>query len=130
MSAELYICNVKYIHLKENVPQCVLHGLEDYELKTVAVAHQSFEHLHALVVENCPCGYVCVDPIELHHEVLWESSLRVSPHPNGHFVIERDRLFHPIYDEEYMRLWHPKVKAKDWHTPISVCVEVKKSALA
>lgn len=67
------------------------------------VRHTSFRTLHEAVVLGCPPDYVCVEPIALHHEVLWESG--------------RDVLHHAIEESEYPVLWPPTAGE-----PLPVCV--------
>ena len=122
-------CTVKYIHMKDGIPKDTLHNLEDYEFAKADVAHGSFQELLDAVHLHCPPSYVCVDPVALHHEILWESSLRLNP-AGTHYVVERDQLFHAIDEVEYARLqWtvEPKTPGAKPHL-LSVCVDINQTS--
>jgi hypothetical protein len=111
-------CLVKYIHLKDVKPS-VLHTTEDYELSSAVIGHSSYEEMETNVMQNCPEGFVCFDPITLHHEVLWKTSLKAGA--NG--LVEVDQLFRPIDMYDYANIrWgasHADARA------VSVCVHIE-----
>jgi hypothetical protein len=98
---------IKYIHLKEGLnPNFNLHKLEDYEYKRTIFCHNSFDHLVATVQDLCPEGFKCVQPLALHHEIIWCMNS------------EREQLYRPIDRTDYCAInW-----AKHPVTPI--CVEI------
>lgn len=109
-------CVVKYIHLKD-LDHTHLHNLSDYEYSTAHLTHSDYPDLEAKVHAACPEGFVCVDPIALHHQLLWESSLRAT-----HLgVIERDNLYHAIDAGDYSDIQWGKTNTP----PISICVEIE-----
>ena len=109
-------CIIKYIHLKDLRTEH-LHTLQDYEYCKASITHCNYEELEAKVQAACPVGFTCVDPIALHHELLWESSLKSTGS-----VIERDNLFHVVDASDYQDIhWNiPNTP------PVSVCVEIEK----
>jgi hypothetical protein len=105
------VCQVKYICL-EDIPGLKRLVPHDFERKTCYVAHTFFDALHAEVFSHCPPGFKCVEPIALHHEVLWSKSLT----RKGAMVV-RDELHHALEEEEYPYL--------DWSKgDISLCVDI------
>jgi hypothetical protein len=115
---DMNCCVVKYIHLKD-LDLTVLHTTQDYEYSSATVHHNSYEEMENAVRENCPSGFVCFDPITLHHEVLWKTSLRA----NEHGLIEVDQLFQPIDDMDYAAMrWGVGGDSKP-----SVCVQIERS---
>ena len=119
VQSEMNCCVVKYIHLKD-LDRSVLHSTQDYEYSSATIHHNSYEELEAAVQAKCPDGFVCFDPITLHHEVLWKTSLRA----NQHGLIEVDQLFQPIDDTDYAAMrWGTESDSK----PPSVCVQIERS---
>lgn len=118
-------CMVKFIHLEDMNPTH-LHTLADYEYSTAYVSHSNYAELETNVHAACPNGFKCIDPIALHHEILWESSLKVTPRADGHHVVERDNLFHAIDESDYTDIHWTKPNCD----PISVCVEIEKQSQA
>ncbi len=115
-------CLVKYIHMKD-VKLSVLHTTEDYELSSAVIGHSSYEEMETKVLQNCPEGFVCFDPITLHHEVLWKTSLRAGA--TG--LVEVDRLFRPVDMYDYLAIqWG--ASHTDAHK-MSVCVQIEPSDL-
>ena len=111
-------CTVKYIHLRD-VPPADLHSISDYEMHKTTVFHSTFNELHTAVFEACPMGWVCQEPLALHHEVMWSTGV-VS---NG-VVLSRDHLKHAIEESEYGILWRTS------STCISICVDIEPATLA
>jgi hypothetical protein len=111
-------CLVKFIHLKDVNPS-VLHTTEDYELSSAVIGHTSYQEMETGVQENCPDGFVCFDPITLHHEVLWKTSLRAGA--NG--LVEVDQLFRPIDMFDYTAIRWGASHA-DAHS-MSICVQIE-----
>ena len=89
-------CLVKYIHLKDVNPS-TLHTTQDFEYSSAVIDHTSYEEMEQKVLEHCPQGFVCFNPITLHHEVLWRTSLRAA----GNGLVEVDQLFQPIDNTDY-----------------------------
>ena len=89
-------CLVKYIHLKDVDPS-ILHTTQDFEYSSAVIGHTSYEEMEQKVLEHCPQGFVCFNPISLHHEVLWRTSLRAA----GNGLMEVDQLFQPIDNTDY-----------------------------
>jgi hypothetical protein len=110
---------IKYIHIKDEIPKEALHNLQDYEFAKAETSHSTFQELVNEVHRKCPAGYECIDPVALHHEVVWESSLRL--HASGsHYVIEHDQLRHAIDEAEYALLKWTDKSLK----PVSLCVHI------
>ncbi len=105
---------VKYIHLKD-VDMSTLHTTDDYELEKAVTSHASYAEMELAVRQKCPSGFVCQQPIALHHEVLWRLMLR----KNGKNLIEVDELSQPIGCADY--------DAIQWSEDpmLSVCVHVE-----
>ena len=120
-------CTVKYIHMKDGIPKDTLHNLEDYEFAKADVAHASFQELLDAVHGHCPDHYECVDPVALHHEILWESSLRLNP-AGTHYVVEHDQLVHAIDEAEYARLKWTVAAMTDKPHLLSVCVDINQTS--
>lgn len=107
-------CKIKYICLTDLVGP-LQSTPKNFERKTCFVTHSSFQTLHDMVFFNCPPGFSCVEPIALHHEVLWSKSLT----RKGAMVV-RDELHHALEAEEYHAL--------DWSKgDISLCVDIEKT---
>ncbi len=115
-------CLVKFIHLKDIDP-AKLHTIQDYEFCSAVICHTSYEEMERKVVENCPPNFVCFEPITLHHEVLWKTSLKAGE--NG--LVEVDHLFQPIdvYDYNAIR-WG---QSRDDAHMLSVCVQIQHSVV-
>ena len=111
-------CLVKYIHLKDVDPS-VLHTTQDYELCSAVINHTCYEDMEKQVDRNCPDGFMCFDPITMHHEVLWKTSLRAGE--NG--LVEVDQLFQPIDAVDYMAIRWGASK-NDAHMT-SICVQIE-----
>ncbi len=116
-------CKVKYIHLAAVDPN-LFHVATDYELATKIVQHRKFKELHEAVFNQCPEGFVCKEPLALHHEVLWSSGIRVveSTGENEIVRLEQDELHHAIEEGEYSVLWNP---SKPSNPLLSICVDVE-----
>ena len=98
---------IKYIHLKQGLnPNFNQHKIEDYELKRTIFTHTSYADMVEQVNGYCPSDFKCINPLALHHEILWYMNK------------EQDRVFCPIDQTDYARInW-----SKQPITP--VCVEV------
>lgn len=115
-------CVVKYIHLK-SIDPTTLHTTEDFEFSKAQISHSSFEEMENWVKLKCPHDFVCFDPVALHHEVLWRTSLRA----NGNGIVEVDQLFQPIDDLDYMTIkW---CKSPTEAHMVSVCVHVEQQVM-
>lgn len=111
-------CVVKYIHLKDLTPD-VLHTTQDFEYGCAVIRHSSYEEMEMEVGKNCPQGFVCFNPITLHHEVLWRTSLKAAE--NG--LVEVDQLFQPIDSTDYEAIqWN---HACDEANMLPVCVHIQ-----
>ena len=111
-------CVVKYIHLKDIDPT-TLHTTQDFEYSNVLVNHSSYDEMEQCVKNNCPDNFICFDPVTLHHEVLWRTSLRA----NGSGLVEMDQLFQPIDNSDYVAVrW---CKSPDESPMLSVCVHIE-----
>ena len=115
-------CAIKYIHLRPDAPNCILHDPADFELDQKVVEHSTYDELHNEVFRNCPEGYECIEPIALRHEVLWSLGMNFLRDENGNLVAERDELHHALEEKEYWTL--------NWRDPyhmICLCVDVQES---
>lgn len=111
-------CLVKFIHLKDVDPS-IWHTTEDYELSSAVVSHSTYDDMEKEVQKHCPEGFMCFDPITLHHEVLWKTSLRKGE--NG--LVEVDQLFQPIDTYDYMAIrWG---SSPDDAHKTSICVQIE-----
>jgi len=112
-------CLVKYIHLKDVNPS-VLHTTQDFEFSSAVIGHSSLEEMERKVAEHCPPDFTCFNPIALHHEVLWRTSLREA----GNGLVEVDQLFQPIDDIDYMAIqWN---RSLDESPMLSTCVHIQR----
>ena len=109
---------VKYIHLKD-VDPFLLHTTRDYEFYSAVIGHSSYEEMEKRACELCPEGFVCLDPIALHHEVPWKTSLTTGK--NG--MVELDQLFRPIDAADYTAIRWGASRDDAHSTPICVQIE-------
>ena len=92
------------------IDHSVFHTADEFEVGTRTVKHSTFQELHDAVFLACPKDFVCVEPIALHHEVLWTMGLSLTVDVNGEHVFERDQLHHAVEEEEYESLPWGKIK--------------------
>lgn len=76
------ITNVKYINPKGDPEKSFVQKIAPYE-------NNNYEDLRRKIKANCPDGFVCLEPIALYHEIVYDKT--------G----EHDRLRHAIEIEEY-----------------------------
>jgi hypothetical protein len=125
------MCNVKYIHLDPAKidPDCAkpveFHEAIDYEFCMKPIRHNDFADMHRKVVDKCPNGFECREPLALFHEVMWSCGSEVDEESGERrwVRLERDRLRHAIEKDEYNILW-PDGKA-DGET-LSICVDIER----
>ena len=92
------------------------HSADKFVIHRCHVEHQTFGELHHKVFRGCPPDYICVEPIALHHEVLWTMGFVPSVGVNGNRFVERDQLRHAVEEQEYESL--------PWNEINSFCVDV------
>lgn len=104
-------CMVKYINpYKPTIEDSSKATIDDFVCCTASVEHSNYEELHTAVERGCPRGFVCEEPIALHHEVLWMINRESSR--------KQDVLHHAIEVGEYDELWKTNTST------VSVCVDV------
>ena len=123
-------CKVKYICLQYADPDVCFHTQEQYVIRSLDVEHTTFETLHEAVFSRCPDGFVCKEPLALHHEVLWSNGIRFIAGSNKfeRVLLERDELHHVIEAWEYPVLWNASTSTDSAKSLLSVCVDVEMCA--
>jgi hypothetical protein len=119
------VCRVKYIHLGLDKSPNEYHVAKDYELCEKIIRHNDFEDMHERVLEQCPAGFECREPLALFHEVMWSCGIVVDE-GSGELkraALERDELHHAIEKDEYNILWAPGERVKV-DEALSICVDI------
>ena len=118
----LNVCRVKYIDIALINTLDSIKEIDRFVRCERTIWHDKYQTLHKSVFANAPAGFVCVEPLALHHEVLWSSGITFSNGVGERKVMERDQLHHAIEEGEYGILWAAGNKSSD---PLSIFVDIE-----
>ena len=76
-------CNVKYIDISSIDTAESVNTIDKFVRRELVAFHNEYRGLHKYVFENAPSGYVCVEPLALHHEVLWPCGIAFRNNDRG-----------------------------------------------
>jgi hypothetical protein len=122
-SPHLNVCKVKYIDIASINTLDSIKEIDRFVRCERTIWHDKYKTLHESVFSKAPAGFVCVEPLALHHEVLWSSGITFSDGIGKRKMTERDQLHHAIEEGEYGILWAAGNKFSD---PLSIFVDIVK----
>jgi hypothetical protein len=117
------VCKVKYIDISLINTIDSINEVDRFVKCQKTIMHDTYETLHDSVFNKAPAGFVCVEPLALHHEVLWSSGISFSNDIGERKVMVRDQLHHAIEEGEYGILWAVGNNSSDL---LSIYVDIEK----
>ena len=120
-------CLVKYIEIKSIQGNDPDFNIDKFVIHSETISHATYEEMHTKIFEcaDLPAIYRCMEPLALHHEVLWSRGISNSTGMYMRDGTERDQLHHAIEEQEYSVLWNGSAT----NTPLPIFVDVEKRAV-
>jgi len=116
------VCVVKYIDIRSMQADDPVYNIDKFVKGEKTIEHGTYEDLHDKVFSNSPQTYRCIEPLALHHEVLWSNGIVFVNGVDKRGYVGRDQLHHAIEEQEYNILWN----GVDTHKPLPIFVDVEK----
>ena len=117
-------CLVKYIDIGSIQGDDPDFNIEQFVKGKHQIWHSTYTEMHQGVFETPgpPYAYRCVEPLALHHSVLWSNGVVNVDGVYTRCTLGRDQLHHAIEAQEYDLLWRGDSGKK----PLPIYVDVER----
>ena len=124
VSVGMNACVVKYIDIGSIRGDDLGLDIDKFVRCKQKIWHRTYEEMHTRVFEfqGLPTAYRCMEPLALHHEVLWSSGIYIDDGVSRGRVVGHDQLHHAIEEKEYATLW----EGRNAQIPLPIFVDIEK----